>query len=153
MDTPDAINNSLCPIKIFLPTLKRPIGGGASSYITQVTNLVSKLDQFSPAAKGFGMLNLQPLPFCLRQCLVIGNFHHDTGNLLPEFTHQFLLSGFCIFKRVMKYSCNQNSLIINTTFVGQYSSQTDRMIDVWRSRQVFATLVTVFVSGKRNSSE
>src|SRR3954467_7253696 len=72
MNAAQSVHHLLRPVEVFATPREIPFGGRPLGYVAQVAYLVGELDELGLAADMRRMLDLQALPFRLRQVLVVG---------------------------------------------------------------------------------
>ena len=145
---PESFPNPITPRHIFPLLFQRPLHRWCVQETAEVRNLIGDLHQLGALGEMPGMDNLQPLPLCRRELLIVCDFFHDPSDLHAEVGVEFGRGGLGVLQRIVENGCLEGHDIGHPTFPSKQLSDFDEVIDIGRSLGPFAPLITVFVCSK-----
>ena len=89
------------------------------------------------------MLDLGLLAILFGKCFVIGDFHDDIPDRAAELRLEFLRLGRRVFHRIVQQGGTDDFDVSNVTLVAEDVGERNRMVNVGRGIDIFATLILV----------
>ena len=133
MRATESVDHRTGPVEIGLLPFQRPARRRAAGDVAQVADLVGQLDDPCMPAERPGIDDLPAFSFVLGKKLVVRHFDHDGRDVASECRDKLGLGRIRVLDRVMQDGGDQDGLVVDVRFVGEYIGESNRMIDV-RSR-------------------
>ena len=129
-------------------SLKIPIVRRIIRDITNVADLVGKLDLLRSVRKVRSVFDLQTLALCLRQRFVVGELADVICDDRTKLLFDLIEAHSAIFDRVVQQSRDDHVAVVNLANVHEKIGYLDRVVDVRLAVATFSFLIFVLAGGE-----